>query len=329
MHAASALLALAGAAWSSPTSIALSRARPLPRARPALVTTGRDVDTTDQEEALINFAAIADEYNADHAEDVARIARRHSGDVDFREQELAGARIASITERGLELEEVLCAVCGETCVALTVAVAFEAPCGTEEALRRTLAELAAEEPDPAGAGGPTDETEEPSAKDRKSAESSARPTCTTLLADLNGPYLPYLEAFAKRALFAPLAPGETLEWVRAVELDPEGFTVEVVVCRGGHHELLEACCREGEGAGAEGPEAEGEATEVQGEVQEVKAESRAEGDGEDEAAAEAAAAAEADEGGETCEVRDRRVAFPRACASVEEVEDALCQALLA
>lgn len=166
----------------------------------------------------IDFSDLAREYNEEHLSEVVSIALQASN-IDFSRQELTTVKIASLTETGLILEEVLCDTAGETCIALTVPIAFAKRCESEGALRAELAEMARLREDVAP------------------ASSLSKTTCAGLLEVLNSQFSRSLELYVLRAGGVVLSESDVLERCRAVDLDELGFTLENVVC----HDEGEAC----------------------------------------------------------------------------------------
>jgi hypothetical protein len=191
---------------SAPERSRLGLAR---RARPLLLA-----------DELRSFSGLAREFNEDHASEVVAIALQHTRDVDFTRQELAGVKIASITEEGLELEEILCDVADDTCVAVCVPIVFSHRCMSEEELRAELAEMA---------------------RLREDAPPPARVTAETstsgLLETLNSQFGHTLELYVLRQGGVVLSEEDVLERCRAIDLDATGFTLESIVC----HDEGESC----------------------------------------------------------------------------------------
>lgn len=206
-------LALAGASRAAlrPSRIAAHRAR----ARLLAVDSGERACTA----VPIDFLQLAAEYNERHASDVVSIALQRSA-IDFTQQELTAVKIASLDETGLLLEEVVCDLASDTCIALTVPVAFARRCESEEALRAELAEMALLR----------DDAPQPAAL-------VSQTSCAGLLETVNRQFGHSLELFVLRQGGVVLSEEDVLERCRAVDLDGTGFTLETIVC----HDDGESC----------------------------------------------------------------------------------------
>lgn len=162
-----------------------------------------------------DFSEVAREYNEQRTAEMVSIALRASPDIDFAAgQELAAVSIAALDEDGLLLEEVLCDHASDTCVALSVPIAFARRCESEEALRAELDQMAA--------------PREPLDPSRSGAQPQS---AAGLLEALNGQFGDSLRLFVLRRGGVALPEAEVLARCRAVDLDEAGFTLENVVCQ--------------------------------------------------------------------------------------------------
>lgn len=198
------LLSLAAGAAVHTAGLSAFRVTPHWRARAATRATVALKRTYDD---------IAREYNDEHAADVRQIALQHTADVDFTKQELAGAKIASIDDEGVIIEEVLCDVSSDTCVAVSMPIVFKRPCDGEDSVRSQLHEMAQlreEEAAPAPVSGSS---------------------VNAILSQLNTQFNTHLEVYVLEQQGQMLSPDEVIERVRATELDAKGFTIETIVCQ--------------------------------------------------------------------------------------------------
>lgn len=165
--------------------------------------------------AAADFSEVAREYNEQRTAEMVSIALRANPDIDFAAgQELAAVSIAALDEDGLLLEEVLCDHASDTCVALSVPIAFARRCESEEALRAELDQMAA--------------PREPLDPSRSGAQPQS---AAGLLEALNGQFGDSLRLFVLRRGGVALPEAEVLARCRAVDLDEAGFTLENVVCQ--------------------------------------------------------------------------------------------------